>query len=114
MSGWLGAGLGAAAVSAAAAVSLATGSSGLRVTATSVLDDQHDDQDDETDAKIDHGACRFRQDAPQSFKMTGTGLPDCWQGESVPSDVRVGVTFLLMEGPDPVGEAEITSVLTPL
>ena len=76
MSGWLGAGLEAAAVSAAAAaVSLATGSSGLRVTATSVLDDQHDGQDDETDDKIDHRACRFRQDAPQSFKMTGTGPP---------------------------------------
>jgi hypothetical protein len=79
MSGWLDAGLGAVAVSAAVAsataVSLATSSSGLRVTTTSVLDDQHDHQDDETDDKIDHRNCRFREDAPQSFEMTGTGPP---------------------------------------
>jgi hypothetical protein len=67
--------LGGAAAVSVAAVTLATGTSGLRVTTTSVLNDQHDDQDDETDDKIDHRACRFREDAPQSFKMTGTGPP---------------------------------------
>lgn len=51
---------------------MATGSSGLRATATSVRDDQHDDQDDETGENVDHRARRSRQDAPQSFKMTGT------------------------------------------
>jgi hypothetical protein len=71
------AGLGAAAAIAVSvtAVSLSTGSSGPWVTMTSVVDDQHDDQDDETDEKIDHRACRFLEDAPKSFKMTGTGPP---------------------------------------
>ena len=62
------------------AVSMATTvPPGLRAAATSVLDDQHDDQDEESDDDVDHRARRFSQGAPQSFKMTGTGPPDCWE-----------------------------------
>lgn len=58
-----------------AVVSMATGSTGLRATAASVLDGQHDDQDNETDENVDHRARPFRQDAPRSSRMTGMGPP---------------------------------------
>ena len=76
-------------------VSMATTvSPGLRTAATSVLDDQHDDQDEESDDDVDHRARRFSQGAPQSFKMTRTGPPDCWAMQQTAYAAAIRIDFI--------------------